>query len=145
MAIGLAGDFWLWYINLLDTEIAVAVAVVTNLAAMSIKTADQWEKAIVLRLGKYRGAMGPGLFFIIPIIDRVNSYIDQRIRVSDFSAENTLTRDTVPVFVDAVVYWMVWNAEKAALEVEDYKMAISYVAQTSLRDTIGKHELADLL
>jgi len=98
-----------------------------------------------LRLGKFIGLRGPGLFFIIPIIDRVDSFIDQRVRVTDFSAEQTLTKDTVPVNVDAVVYWTVWDAEKAALEVRKYIKAVTYVAMTSLRDIIGKHELADIL
>ncbi len=113
--------------------------------AQSIRTADQWEKAVVLRLGKYIGLKGPGLFFIIPVIDRVDNYIDQRVRVTDFNAESTLTKDTVPVSVDAVAYWTVWDAEKTALEVQKYSDAVTYAAQTGLRDIIGKHELADLL
>ncbi len=111
----------------------------------SIKTADQWEKAVVLRLGKFQGLKGPGLFFIIPIIDQVNKYIDQRVQVSSYSAEKTLTKDTVPVNVDIVTYWTVWDAEKAALEVQAYVDAVSFAAQTGLRDIIGKHELSDLL
>ena len=99
----------------------------------------------MLRLGKYRGLKGPGIFFIIPIIDRVDAFIDQRVRVNDFSAEKTLTRDTVPVNVDAVVYWTVWDAEKAALEVRQYGKAVTLIAKTGLRDMIGKHELAELL
>ena len=95
--------------------------------------------------GKIFRLRGPGLFFIIPIIDRVANYIDQRVRVTEFRAEQTLTKDTVPVNVDAVVYWTVWDVEKAALEVQEYVRAISYIAQTDLRDIIGKHELADLL
>ncbi|MFC2134343.1 slipin family protein [Bacteroidota bacterium] len=113
--------------------------------ASSIKIADQWEKGVVLRMGKFIGLRGPGLFFIIPIIDRISSFIDQRVRVTDFKAEETLTSDTVPVNVDAVVYWTVWDVEKAALEVRDYNKAVGFIAQTTLRDTIGKHELADLL
>lgn len=100
---------------------------------------------MVLRMGKFIGLKGPGLFFIIPIIDRIDKYIDQRVRVNDFKAEATLTKDTVPVNVDAVIYWTVWDAEKAALEVQEYEHAVSFVAQTGLRDIIGKHELADLL
>jgi len=96
-------------------------------------------------MGKFIGLKGPGLFFIIPIIDRVDNYIDQRVRVNDFNAEETLTKDTVPVNVDAVVYWTVWDVEKAALEVQQYTNAVTYIAQTGLRDIIGKHELADLL
>lgn len=98
-----------------------------------------------MRLGKYKGLKGPGLFLIIPIIDRIDKYIDQRVRVTDFKAEQTLTKDTVSVNVDAVVYWTVWDVEKAALEVQEYDKAITYIAQTGLRDIIGKHELADLL
>lgn len=115
------------------------------LIAASIKIADQWEKAVILRLGKFIGLRGPGLFLIIPIIDRVDKYIDQRVRVTDFNAEKTLTKDTVPVDVDAVVYWTVWDVEKAALEVRRYIEAVTYMAQTGLRDIIGRHELADLL
>ncbi|MEN8211356.1 MAG: slipin family protein [Thermodesulfobacteriota bacterium] len=124
---------------------AIAGAIISLFLASTIQIADQWEKAIVLRLGKYRGLKGPGLFFIIPIIDRVDAFIDQRIRVTDFSAEKTLTKDTVPVNVDAVVYWTVWDAEKAALEVRQYGKAVTLIAKTGLRDIIGKHELADLL
>ncbi len=125
--------------------IIVAGTVLAVFIAASIRTADQWEKAVVLRLGKYKELKGPGLFFIIPIIDRIDQFIDQRVRVVDFSAEKTLTKDTVPVNVDAVAYWTVWDAEKTALEVEMYTEAVSYACQTGLRDIIGKHELADLL
>ena len=113
--------------------------------ASSIKIAKQWEKGVVLRVGKFHRLTGPGLFFIIPIIDWMNSYIDQRVRVTDTKAENTLTKDTVPVFVDAIVYWVVWDAKKAAMEVEFFEEAVEYIAQASLRDVIGKHNLADLL
>jgi regulator of protease activity HflC (stomatin/prohibitin superfamily) len=119
--------------------------IISLLISSSIHIADQWEKAIVLRMGKYVGLRGPGLFMIIPILDRVDDLIDQRVRVTDFCAEETLTKDTVPVNVDAVVYWTVWDVEKAALEVQNYRKAISFIAQTGLRDIIGKHELADLL
>jgi regulator of protease activity HflC (stomatin/prohibitin superfamily) len=119
--------------------------VLSILIASSIQIADQWEKAVVLRMGKYRGLKGPGIFIIIPIFERIMNYIDQRIRVTDFKAEQTLTKDTVPVNVVAVLYWTVWDVEKAALEVQDYNEAIEYVAQTGLRDIIGRHELAELL
>jgi regulator of protease activity HflC (stomatin/prohibitin superfamily) len=119
--------------------------ILSVLLASSIHIADQWEKAVVLRMGKFTGLKGPGPFMIIPILDRVNKYIDQRVRVNEIKAEQTLTKDTVPVNVDAVVYWTVWDVEKAALEVQDYAKAIAYIAQTGLRDTIGKHDLADLL
>jgi len=138
-------DIVFYSTDILSGDYMLAGLVVAALIASSIKIADQWEKAIVLRLGKFKGLKGPGLFLIIPIVDRVATYIDQRIRVTDFSAEKTLTKDTVPVNVDAVVYWMVWDAEKAALEVERYITAVYYIAQTGLRDIIGKHELADLL
>lgn len=137
-----AGFYLLGYISIPGV---VVMVVVSLLIASSIQIADQWEKAVVLRMGKFSGLKGPGLFFIIPILDQVNSYIDQRVRVTEFRAEQTLTKDTVPVNVDAVVYWTVWDVEKAALEVQDYCKAISYIAQTDMRDIIGKHELADLL
>jgi regulator of protease activity HflC (stomatin/prohibitin superfamily) len=113
--------------------------------ATAIRIADQWEKAVVLRMGKYQGLKGPGFFLMIPIIDQIDSYVDQRLRVTDISAEKTLTKDTVPVTVDAIVYWTVWDVEKAALEVQQYADAVSYVSLTGLRDVIGKHDLADLL
>ena len=129
----------------LGTVALIALLTVSIIISSSIHIADQWEKAVVLRMGKYKGLKGPGLFLIVPIFDKVADYIDQRIRVTEFKAEQTLTKDTVPVNVDAVVYWTVWDVEKAALEVQDYITAISYIAQTGLRDIIGKHELSDLL
>ncbi len=125
-------------------ELVICLAIAVFCAA-AIRIADQWEKAVVLRMGKFIGLKGPGLFLIIPIIDRIAYFIDQRVRVTDFSAEETLTKDTVPTNVDAVVYWTVWDVEKAALEVQDYITAVYYIAQTGLRDIIGQHELADLL
>jgi regulator of protease activity HflC (stomatin/prohibitin superfamily) len=119
--------------------------IIALLIASALKIANQWERAVILRMGRFIGLRGPGIFLIIPIIDRVYNYIDQRVRVTSFKAEETLTKDTVPVNVDAVVFWMVWDTEKAALEVKDYVKAVYYIAQTSLRDTIGKHDLADLL
>ncbi len=115
------------------------------LVGSSIKYADQWEKAVVLRLGKYRGLRGPGLFTVIPIIDRVTYHIDQRIRTTDFGAESCLTKDTVPVNVDAIAFWVVYDAERAALEVQQYEQAVVLAAQTALRDAIGKHDLAELI
>lgn len=135
----------LLYWNFISTTVWVSMFILSCFITSSIKIADQWEKAVVLRMGKYRGLKGPGLFIIIPIIDQIDKYIDQRVRVTEFKAEQTLTKDTVPVNVDAVVYWTVWDVEKAALEVQEYVTAIFYVAQTGLRDIIGKHELADLL
>jgi regulator of protease activity HflC (stomatin/prohibitin superfamily) len=111
----------------------------------ALKVANQWEKAIVLRLGRFHGLKGPGMFWIIPIMDAVTSWIDHRVVVTSFSAEKTLTKDTVPVDVDAVLFWVVWDAEKAALEVKDYQAAISWSAQTALRDIIGRMMLADIL
>lgn len=137
--------FGLFSLEILNISILVPLVILSVLIASSINIANQWEKAVVLRMGKYNGLKGPGLFFIIPIIDRTHNYIDQRVRVTDFKAEQTLTKDTVPVNVDAIVYWTVWDAEKAALEVQEYEKAISYIAQTGLRDIIGKHELSDIL
>lgn len=111
----------------------------------AIKVASQWEKAAVLRLGAYRGLRGPGLFTIIPIIETVSDFIDQRIRVTEVKAESTLTRDAVPVFVDAIVFWVVWNAEKSILEVQDFGQAITLSAQTGLRESIGRHMLTDMV
>jgi len=111
----------------------------------ALKVANQWEKAVVLRLGKFHGLRGPGMFWIIPVMDTVTSWIDHRVIVTSFSAEKTLTKDTVPVDVDAVLFWVVWDAEKAALEVKDYQAAISWSAQTALRDIIGRMMLADIL
>jgi regulator of protease activity HflC (stomatin/prohibitin superfamily) len=113
--------------------------------AASIKYTDQWEKAVLLRLGRYRGLRGPGYFAIVPIIDRVAYTIDQRIRTTAFGAESCLTRDTVPVNVDAIAFWIVRDAERAALEVQDYDEAVILSAQTALRDAIGKHDLAELI
>jgi regulator of protease activity HflC (stomatin/prohibitin superfamily) len=111
----------------------------------SIKVADPWEKVAVLRRGRYIGLRGPGLFHIVPIMDRLSHRVDQRVRVASVKAESTLTRDTVPVNVDAVVFWLVWNAEKSILEVEGFVEAIMTSAQTALRESIGRHELAQLI
>jgi hypothetical protein len=111
----------------------------------ALKVASQWEKAVVLRLGKFLSLRGPGAFWIVPIIDAIPNWIDSRVMVTPFSAERTLTKDTVPVNVDAVLFWVVWDAEKAALEVEDYRSAITWAAQTALRDIIGRMVLADIL
>jgi len=111
----------------------------------AIKVADQWEKVAVLRFGRYTGLRGPGMFHVIPVVDRLSSFVDQRVRVANVSAESTLTRDTVPVNVDAIVFWLVWNAEKSILEVQDYSQAIARSAQTALRESIGRHELAQML
>src|SRR6202162_6219973 len=111
----------------------------------AIKVVRQWEKVAVLRLGKYVGLRGPGLFHIVPIVETLSPYVDQRVRVANVSAESTLTRDTVPVNVDAIVFWMVWNAEKSILEVQDFAQAINMSAQTALRESIGRHDLHQMV
>ena len=135
----------LYAMEIVNTQVFLLLIIFAGLLASSIRIADQWERAVVLRMGKFKGLRGPGPFMIIPVIDSVSAYIDQRVRVSAFKAEQTLTKDTVPVNVDAVVYWTVWDVEKAALEVQEYQKAIEHIAQTGLRDTIGKHELSTLL
>lgn len=116
-----------------------------GIGMLSPRVANQWERAIVLRLGRYVGLRGPGLFWVIPFVDNVKAWIDHRILVTDFAAESTLTSDTVPVNVDAIMFWVVYDAEKAALEVQDYQVAVSLAAQTALRDVIGKTSLTELL
>ncbi len=111
----------------------------------ALKVASQWEKAVVLRLGKFQGLRGPGLFWIVPLIDTVPTWIDHRVMVTPFAAQKTLTKDTVPVDVDAVLFWVVWDAEKAALEVKNYEAAVDWAAQTALRDITGRMMLADIL
>ena len=111
----------------------------------AIRVAYQWEKVAVLRLGKFIGLRGPGVFHIIPVVDSLSRYVDQRVRVANVTAESTLTRDTVPVNVDAIIFWLVWNAEKSILEVEDFVEAIRMSAQTALRESIGRHELAQMI
>jgi len=131
-----------------DWAVATIIIVGTLIACyflFAIKVANQWEKAIVLRFGKFQRLAGPGLFWIVPVVDSIPAWIDHRVMVTPFKAERTLTKDTVPVDVDAVLFWVVWDAEKAALEVEDYDEAIAWAAQTALRDIIGKMMLADIL
>jgi regulator of protease activity HflC (stomatin/prohibitin superfamily) len=115
------------------------------LLAQSPKIARQWERAVVLRLGKFIGLRGPGLFWVIPFVDNISTWIDQRVITTAFAAEETLTSDTVPVNVDAVLFWVVYDPEKAALEVQNYPAAVSWAAQTALRDIIGRTSLSDLL
>ena len=125
---------------------AVAIGALVGLYFLfSIRVADQWEKVAVLRFGRFIGLRGPGLFHMIPIIDRLSRFVDQRVRVASVSAESTLTRDTVPVNVDAIVFWIVWNVEKAILEVQDFTQAITLSAQTALRESIGRHELHQMV
>jgi regulator of protease activity HflC (stomatin/prohibitin superfamily) len=131
-----------------DWASGAAVVVWTLIGAyvlMALKVADQWEKAVILRIGRFRGLRGPGPFWIVPVVDRIPMWIDHRVMVTPFNAEKTLTKDTVPVDVDAVLFWLVWDAEKAALEVEDYRSAIGWAAQTALREVIGQMTLADIL
>jgi regulator of protease activity HflC (stomatin/prohibitin superfamily) len=158
---GIAGMLWFIFFALSMVMIAVldyldaselwivGEMILFNLIGLyllfAVKVADQWEKAIVLRFGRFVGLRGPGLFSIIPIVDRVPVWIDHRVMVTPFSAEKTLTKDTVPVDVDAVLFWLVWDAEKAALEVENYRTAISWAAQTALREVIGQMDLAAIL
>jgi len=126
-------------------SIAVGAFVIAVVASSSIKIADQWDRAVVLRLGRFRSLEGPGLFFIIPIIETVPYWLDTRVITSSFKAEKTLTKDTVPVDVDAVLFWKVVDPKKAALDVADYGSAISWASQTALRDVIGKTMLSDML
>lgn len=123
----------------------ISLFLVSFYMLFALKVANPWEKAVVLRLGNFRGLSGPGVFWIIPVIDTIADWIDHRVMVSPFSAEKTLTKDTVPVDVDAVLFWVVWDAEKAALEVEDYRAAITWASQTALREVIGSLDLADIL
>jgi regulator of protease activity HflC (stomatin/prohibitin superfamily) len=143
---------------LLCVGLGLGAAKVTNMPLVAILSAlfgvyflfaivvvDQWEKVAVLRFGRYRGLRGPGLFLIVPIAETLSRYVDQRVRVTTVSAESTLTRDTVPVNVDAIIFWLVWNAEKSILEVEDFKEAITLSSQTALRESIGRHQLAQMI
>ena len=139
-----------WPARCSSSGIAPPLAMVAGLGfgalmASSIKYTDQWEKGVLLRLGRYRGLRGPGYFAIVPILERVAYIVDQRIRTAAFGAESCLTRDTVPVNVDAIAFWVVRDAERAALEVQDYDEAVILSAQTALRDAIGKHDLAELI
>jgi regulator of protease activity HflC (stomatin/prohibitin superfamily) len=127
-----------------------AVPLIAGIAAgiylmFSIKVVQQWQRVAILRFGRYRGLRGPGIFLIVPIMDTLSRFVDQRVRVSTVTAESTLTRDTVPVNVDAIVFWLVWNAEKSILEVENFTDAINMSAQTALRESIGRHELAQMI
>jgi len=123
----------------------IVMAVIGVVLMQSPRVAQQWERAVVLRLGRFVGLRGPGLFWIVPFVDTVSSWIDQRTITTSFAAEQTLTSDTVPVNVDAVLFWMVHDAQKAALEVQEYAQAVSWAAQTALRDIIGRTDLTDLL
>ncbi len=135
---GRVGDGWIG-------AFVLGTLLIGTYILFALKVASQWEKAVVLRLGKFKGLKGPGMFWIIPIIDTIPSWIDHRVMVTPFAAQKTLTKDTVPVDVDAVLFWVVWDAEKAALEVENYRAAVDWAAQTALRDITGRMMLADIL
>jgi hypothetical protein len=128
-------------------RIAVIIAgIIAGLAILlTLRVALQWDRSVVLRLGRFQALKGPGVFWLVPILDRVARYVDMRIRATEFFSERTLTKDTVPVNVDAICFWLVWDAQKAVLEVESYYRAIVLSAQTALRDAIGTHTLAELL
>jgi regulator of protease activity HflC (stomatin/prohibitin superfamily) len=132
-------------VNTASISIGTIAFVIALVVSLSIKVADQWDRAVILRLGKFRSLQGPGLFFIIPVIDAIPYWIDIRVITATFKAEKTLTKDTVPVDVDAVLFWKVLDPQKAALDVADYKSAISWASQTALRDVIGKTMLSDML
>jgi regulator of protease activity HflC (stomatin/prohibitin superfamily) len=139
---GIGGLGWIATRSVIPPVVMIALGLVLMQAP---RIAQQWERAVVLRLGRFIGLRGPGLFWIVPFIDHVSSWIDQRTITTSFAAEQTLTCDTVPVNVDAVLFWMVHDAQKAALEVQDYAQAVSWAAQTALRDIIGRTTLTDLL
>jgi regulator of protease activity HflC (stomatin/prohibitin superfamily) len=142
LSLGLGALLW----RATGTPVPFAVLALLGLVLMqAARIAQQWERAVVLRLGRFTGLRGPGLFWIVPFVDRVSAWIDQRTITTSFAAEQTLTSDTVPVNVDAVLFWMVHDAEKAALEVQDYEQAVSWAAQTALRDIIGRTTLTELL
>jgi len=147
LAIGLAIDYSMHGVmtSIASTAIAVVALIIAAFISSSIKIADPWDKAVVLRLGKFHSLRGPGIFFIIPILDTIPYWIDTRVITTSFKAEKTLTKDTVPVDVDAVLFWKVLDPQKAALEVADYIGAISWASQTALRDVIGKTMLSEML
>ncbi|HEX2759025.1 MAG TPA: slipin family protein [Rhizomicrobium sp.] len=139
------GGAVLSYLAQLPLGLTILLALIGIFLGYSVKMAQQWEKAVILRLGKLHSVKGPGLFILVPIVDQVAMWIDQRIRTTEFGAEQALTRDTVPVNVDAIIFWMVHDAERAALEIADYNSAVQRVAQTSLREMIGASVLSALL
>ena len=132
-------------VNGISVSIATIAFVIALIVSLSIKVADQWERVVILRLGKFRALKGPGLFFVIPVLDVIPYWIDTRVITATFKAEKTLTKDTVPVDVDAVLFWKVLDPQRAALDVADYQSAISWASQTALRDVIGKTMLSDML
>ena len=144
---GMLGTIWISdaVSDLLAVIFMIVMGLIGTYLFVALKIASQWEKAVVLRFGKFHKLVGPGMFWIIPIVDTIANWIDHRVMVTSFSAEKTLTKDTVPVDVDAVLFWLVWDGEKAALEVADYRAAIAWAAQTALREVIGQMSLADIL
>lgn len=128
-----------------EHAVSVLLALAAVLVAPSFLVIVQWDKVVILRLGKFRRTIGPGIHFLAPLLDRCAAFVDTRIRVTDFSAEKILTRDTVPVHIDALAFWMIWDAQKAILEVESFLEAVTLSAQTALRDSIGKYSLTTLL
>jgi regulator of protease activity HflC (stomatin/prohibitin superfamily) len=147
LVVGLAIDYSMYgtMTSVASTIIAIVAVIIASFISSSIKIADPWDKAVVLRLGKFHSLRGPGIFFIIPILDTIPYWIDTRVITTSFKAEKTLTKDTVPVDVDAVLFWKVLDPQKAALEVADYIGAISWASQTALRDVIGKTMLSEML
>jgi regulator of protease activity HflC (stomatin/prohibitin superfamily) len=140
LAAGLAGTF------LTGNKLPLVVATLVGLFFLfSIKVVRQWEKVAVLRFGRFQRLQGPGIFMLTPVMDTLSGFVDQRVRIGTVTAESTLTRDTVPVNVDAIVFWLVWNAEKSILEVANFEDAIAMSAQTALRESIGRHDLAELI
>jgi regulator of protease activity HflC (stomatin/prohibitin superfamily) len=132
--------------RVLHSPVPLLAGVVVGIYLMfSIKVVQQWQRVAILRFGRYRGLRGPGIFLIVPVMDTLSRFVDQRVRVATVTAESTLTRDTVPVNVDAIVFWLVWNAEKSILEVENFTDAVNMSAQTALRESIGRHELAQMI
>lgn len=143
-ALIVAGLSWVFTSKVNIWSIAVA-AFVATFAVLTVRVASQWEQVVILRLGKYHRTAGPGVFFTIPFIDHVALRADQRVQLTGFGAEEALTSDMVPVNVNAIVFWMVWNAEKACMEVEDYYDSVALASQTTLRDAIGRNAITDLI
>jgi regulator of protease activity HflC (stomatin/prohibitin superfamily) len=132
--------------QLVHSPLALIAGIAAGLYLMfSIKVVQQWQRVAILRFGRYRALRGPGIFLIVPVMDALSRFVDQRVRVATVTAESTLTRDTVPVNVDAIVFWLVWDAEKSILEVENFTEAVNMSAQTALRESIGRHELAQMI
>ncbi|MCX6219923.1 MAG: slipin family protein [Bacteroidia bacterium] len=145
IGVGLSYSIYGAQANTEGMVINVISFLIALIVSCSIKVADQWEKAVVLRLGGFHSLKGPGLFFIVPVVDMIPYWIDTRVIATTFTAEKTLTKDTVPVDVDAVLFWKILDPKRAALDVADYKSAISWASQTALRDVIGKTMLSDML